>query len=78
MQPHEVAELVWRHPDLAERIMRIEQTVPYLDTIDGLWRKPVKGMRGATPRPGSMTEFILELVAGQLEKHVRSLPVVEA
>ncbi|MFL6600761.1 MAG: hypothetical protein ACJ8R9_05465 [Steroidobacteraceae bacterium] len=26
--------------------------------IDGLWRKPIKGCRGATPRPGSMTEFI--------------------
>ncbi len=24
----------------------------------GLWRKPVKGFRGATPRPGSMTEYI--------------------
>jgi hypothetical protein len=26
--------------------------------IEGLWRKGVKGCRGATPRPGSMTEFI--------------------
>lgn len=26
--------------------------------IHGLWRSPVKGMRGATPRPGSMTEYI--------------------
>jgi len=25
---------------------------------EGLWRKAVKGMRGATPKPGSMTEFI--------------------
>ena len=24
----------------------------------GLWRKAVKGMRGATPKPGSMTEYI--------------------
>ena len=26
--------------------------------IEGLWRKPVKGFRGATPKPGSMTEYI--------------------
>lgn len=25
---------------------------------EGLWRKAVKGMRGATPKPGSMTEYI--------------------
>ena len=25
---------------------------------EGLWRKAVKGCRGATPRPGSMTEYI--------------------
>lgn len=31
---------------------------PRLRTVDGLWRKPVKGRRGAEPRPGSMTEFI--------------------
>jgi hypothetical protein len=26
--------------------------------VEGLWRKAVKGMRGATPKPGSMTEYI--------------------
>jgi hypothetical protein len=26
--------------------------------VEGLWRQAVKGARGATPRPGSMTEFI--------------------
>lgn len=31
---------------------------PRLTSMDGLWRKPVKGMRGATPKPGSMTEYI--------------------
>lgn len=25
---------------------------------DGLWRKPIKGIRNNTPRPGSMTEYI--------------------
>lgn len=27
---------------------------------EGLWRKAVKGMRGATPKPGSMTQYIRE------------------
>lgn len=27
---------------------------------EGIWRKRVKGMRGATPKPGSMTEYIRE------------------
>jgi hypothetical protein len=27
---------------------------------EGLWRRRVKGMRGATPKPGSMTEYIKE------------------
>lgn len=26
--------------------------------VEGLWRKPVLGKRGATPKPGSMTEYI--------------------
>jgi hypothetical protein len=33
---------------------------PRLRNVDGLWRKPVLGRRGATPRPGSITEFIRE------------------
>ena len=34
----------------------------------GLWRKAVKGHRGATPKPGSMTEYIREkgLLEGEL------------
>ena len=31
---------------------------PRLTTTEGLWRKAVKGCRGATPHPGSMTQFI--------------------
>jgi hypothetical protein len=27
---------------------------------EGLWRRSVKGCRGAIPRPGSMTEYIRE------------------
>lgn len=33
---------------------------PRLRNVEGLWRKPVLGRRGATPRPGSITEFIRE------------------
>jgi hypothetical protein len=63
-KPEELVELVMRHPELAERIVRMEETAaPHLTTIDGLWRKAVKGLRGATPHPGSMTEFILDLRA---------------
>lgn len=48
------------HPkDILRRIVLIEaRAAPRLRNVDGLWRKPVKGMRGATPRPGSMTEYI--------------------
>jgi hypothetical protein len=28
--------------------------------IEGLWRRAVKGFRGATPKPGSMTQYIRE------------------
>ena len=33
---------------------------PRLRNVDGLWRRPVLGRRGAAPRPGSITEFIRE------------------
>jgi hypothetical protein len=58
-KPWEIAELVRDYPDIADRIVLIEDTAqPYLETIEGLWGKTVKGMRGAVPRPGSMAEFI--------------------
>ncbi|WP_145907311.1 hypothetical protein [Sphingobium sp. TKS] len=34
------------------------RAAPRLRTIDGLWRKGTKGMRGREAHPGSMTEFI--------------------
>jgi hypothetical protein len=41
------------------RIVLMEaRAKPRLRTSEGLWRKTVKGCRGATPRPGSMTLFI--------------------
>lgn len=48
-------------PVLLRRIVLMEARArPRLRTIDGLWRKPVLGCRGATPRPGSMTQYIIE------------------
>jgi hypothetical protein len=56
MKPRELHELTL---DELKRIVVIEaRAKPRLRDIDGLWRKPVKGHRGATPRPGSMTEYI--------------------
>lgn len=31
---------------------------PRLRTVEGLWRKTVKGARGAEAHPGAMTDFI--------------------
>lgn len=46
-------------PQLHRLIVLLEaRAKPRLRNIDGLWRKPIQGKRGATPRPGSMTEFI--------------------
>lgn len=63
-KPHEIAELVRDYPDKADYIVRMEDTAkPYLGTVQGLWRSEVKGSRGATPRPGSMADFIRALRA---------------
>ncbi|RJG53986.1 hypothetical protein D0Z70_14555 [Sphingobium terrigena] len=56
MKPHEVRTL----PALYLRlIVLIEaRAAPRLRTVDGLWRKPIKGRGAGEARPGSMTEFI--------------------
>jgi hypothetical protein len=68
-KPWEISEIVDLHPDLADRIIAIEAAAkPKLDerralglpTTEGLWRKSVAGMRGATPHPGAMTPYIEE------------------
>lgn len=42
------------------RLVLLEaRAAPRLRNCDGLWRKPIKGRNGATPRPGSMTEHIV-------------------
>ncbi len=56
MKPGEVRTLP---PAQLRQIVLIEARArPRLRTVDGLWRKPVHGRRGAEARPGSMTEFI--------------------
>lgn len=43
------------------RLVLLEaRAAPRLRNCDGLWRKPVMGRNGATPRPGSMTQYLLE------------------
>lgn len=54
-------ELADAPKDELRKIVVIEaRAKPRLRTIEGLWRKPVKGARGSGARPGSMTEFIRE------------------
>jgi hypothetical protein len=61
-KPAEIAWLAREHPELAARILEMERVAkPNLTKIDGLWRRPVKGARGAEPRPGSMTEYLRHL-----------------
>lgn len=56
MKPHEVRTLPAGYLRL---IVLIEaRAAPRLRTIDGLWRKPIKGRGAGEARPGSMTEFI--------------------
>jgi hypothetical protein len=93
MKPWEVAELATLDPDKLRRIVIVEaRTVRrHLDYAEekgwpagegvplthGLWRKPVKGMRGATPRPGSMTQFIKDrglLPAAEIDRLVELTP----
>jgi hypothetical protein len=58
MKPPEVQAL---SPDEHRRIVVLEaRAQPRLRTTEGLWRTTVKGTRGGTPRPGSMTRFIVE------------------
>ncbi len=58
MKPHELHSMP---AALLRRIVLMEaRAKPRLKNVDGLWRKPVLGKRGATPRPGSMTEYIRE------------------
>ena len=51
-KPHELLDLVWRHPELAKRALAIENNARQnLRTIEGLWRK------GTRTKPGSWLQF---------------------
>ena len=68
MKPDEVRTLP---EDKLRKIVQIEaRAKPRLKKVEGLWRSTVKGMRGATPRPGSMTTFIEQ-------EGLLPLPVIE-
>lgn len=55
-RPEELDQLP---PVFLRRIVLMEaRAKPRLRNVDGLWRSAVKGTRGATPHPGSMTEYI--------------------
>jgi len=44
---------------------------------EGLWRRRVKGCRGATPKPGSITEYIVEkglLSSGEVDRLIAATP----
>ncbi|MFN4356542.1 hypothetical protein [Sphingopyxis alaskensis] len=75
MKPHELRTLP---PDYLRLIVLIEaRAAPRLRAVDGLWRKPVKGCRGAEPRPGSMTQYIREmglLPAAAIDAIIASTP----
>ena len=55
-KPHEVDEM--GQAELRRIVLMEARAAPRLRAIEGLWRRPVKGMRGAVPRPGSMTAYI--------------------
>ena len=51
---------------------------PRLQTVEGLWRTSIKGHRGATPRPGRMSEYIAMqgiLPEGEVERIWKLAPV---
>ena len=56
MKPDEVRTLPV--PYLRLIVLIEARAKPRLRTVDGLWRSPITGKRGAQPRPGAMTDFI--------------------
>lgn len=74
---HEIAALVRDYPTLADYVCELEDRAqPNLRGIDGLWRKEVKGMRGAVAKPGSMAVFIRQLRADSalMKRHLALAP----
>jgi len=77
-KPHELHNTDDFPPALLRRIVLMEaRAAPRLRTTEGLWRKAVKGKNGATPKPGSMTEYIRDqklLPASEVEHIIEAAP----
>lgn len=56
MKPDEVRELPRSYLRLI--ILMEARAAPRLRTVEGLWRKGTRGLRGREARPGAMTDFI--------------------
>jgi hypothetical protein len=78
-RPDEIDSL---EPALLRRIVAIEaRAKPRLRNVDGLWRSPVKGMRGAVPRPGNMTTYIRDkglLTAHEIAEIQSAMPTIQS
>lgn len=63
---------------LLRRIVLVEaRAAPRLRTVQGLWRTSTKGARGRRPRPGRMTDYIVQqglLPVDEVEEIVNTAP----
>lgn len=76
MRPHEVDAL--SKDELRTIVLMEARAKPRLRTIDGLWRKPVVGRGGATPRPGNITAYIRQhglLSPSEVDRIVAGAPL---
>ena len=76
IKPDEVLELSVE--ELRVIVLMEARAKPRLRNVAGLWRKPVLGHRGATPRPGSITEFIRTrglLPPAEIDHIVKTAPI---
>lgn len=75
MKPHEV--MAFSEEELRIIVLMEARAKPRLRNVDGLWRRPVLGRRGATPRPGSITQSIRDrglLLPAEVDRIVSSAP----
>lgn len=65
--PAELVQLHRKSPELTARAVEMERiAAPNLDKIAGLWGNGTLGVKGHQPRPGTWTEFLRALDAGEL------------
>lgn len=75
IKPEEVMELAAE--ELRTIVLMEARAKPRLRNVEGLWRRPVLGRRGATPRPGSITAFIRErglLAPDEIDRIIAEAP----